>query len=99
MASEPMRLDRRHALAALALGPLAIGGAAQAACYDPAALPRGILARRRTLGFEETGPDPARRCGGCTFFTADAGDCGTCKLMTGGPVTALSTCRSWAKKA
>ena len=90
---------RRRALAVLALAPLAMAGTARAACYDPAALARSIQARRRTLGFEETASDPAKRCGGCTFFTATQGDCGKCNLMTGGPVTAAGTCRSWAKKA
>ena len=99
MARQDRDFNRRRALAALALAPLAMAGAAHAACYDPATLARAIQARRRTLGFEETGSDPARRCGGCTFFAATSEGCGTCKLMTGGPVTALSTCRSWARPA
>jgi len=94
--------NRRRLCAALALAPLGLAGMAATAraqaCYDPAALSFSLRSRRRTLGFVEVAPDPARACKGCEFFTASTGACGACKLMTGGPVTAGSTCNSWAAR-
>ncbi|HMO68502.1 MAG TPA: high-potential iron-sulfur protein [Novosphingobium sp.] len=105
-----MPLDRRTFVARMAMGVgalaaagaaapvLAAGGAAPASCADPAVLPLSQRSRRRSLGYAEPGPDPARRCSGCAFFTAGEGDCGTCQMLTGGPVSAGGTCNSFARK-
>jgi hypothetical protein len=96
-------LSRREMTAALVLLPAAfigLGGAAQAqSCYDPATLPMSQRSRRRSLGFKDQAPDPKKVCGGCAFFTATSAGCGTCKLLTGGVVSATSVCNSWARKA
>lgn len=98
----PVDRTRRRIAAALALAPLGLAGMAIAAraqaCYDPATLAFSLRSRRRTLGFVEVSPNPEKTCKGCEFFTATAGTCGTCKLMTGGPVTAGSFCNSWAAR-
>lgn len=103
-----MPLDRRTFVARMGL-VLAAGGAAApalaagapagpAACADPAALPLSQRSRRRSLGYVEPAPDAARRCGGCAFFTAGEGGCGSCQMLTGGPVSASGTCNSFAPK-
>ncbi|MCX7863876.1 MAG: high-potential iron-sulfur protein [Novosphingobium sp.] len=99
-----MNSRRRSILALIGLAPatmlLARSLSAQTvtACYDPASLPHSQKSRRRSLGFIETGPIAARRCGNCIFFTAtSASGCGTCQLLNG-PVTALSTCNSFAAR-
>lgn len=67
-------------------------------CFDPGALTASAKSLRQALGFVTPAPDPARACGGCAFFSATQNGCGTCGLLSGGPVTAKSWCRSWAKK-
>lgn len=98
----PDGISRRGVTAALVLLPAALMGlAGQAraqACYDPAALPMSQRSRRRSLGFKEQAPDPKKVCGTCSFFTATSGGCGTCRMLTGGPVAATSVCNSWAGK-
>jgi hypothetical protein len=74
------------------------GGARAQSCYDPASLPMSQRSRRRSLGFKDQAPDPKKVCGGCAFFTATSAGCGTCKMLTGGVVSATSNCNSWAKK-
>lgn len=86
------------------LGLSSGAGAADApACFDPEKLPASAKSLRKALGFVTPAPDPAKACGGCAFFVATAKNgegagCGTCGLLSGGPVTAKSWCRSWAKK-
>lgn len=99
-----MDKTRRSLLIALGLAPAALlvarsaSAQATAACYDPATLSLSQKSRRRGLGFVDQGPDAAKRCCGCAFFTAGEGGCGTCQLLNG-PVTALSTCNSFAPRA
>lgn len=98
-----MSIDRRRFLTLAAVAApfavLAVGSArAQtAACYDPAALPLSQKNRRRSLGYVEASADPAKRCAGCTFFTAAAAGCGTCGLLNG-PVNAGALCNSFAAR-
>lgn len=105
-----MPLDRRTFVARMGLA-LAAGGVAApvlaagrtapanpAACADPAALPLSQRSRRRSLGYVEPAPDAARRCNGCAFYTAGEGGCGTCQMLTGGPVSASGTCNSFAPR-
>ena len=101
-----MDLSRRNVLAAAALGPLAVfaGGASSAAetasCYDPAALTLSQRNRRRSLAYVEVSADPKKTCAGCAFFTAATqSGCGTCQMLTGGPVKAGAVCGSFAAKA
>lgn len=96
-------IDRMLGLAAATpLVLLGLSGAARAedaaACFDPEKLPASSKSLRKSLGFVTPAPEPAKACGGCVFFTKGAGDCGKCAILSGGPVTAKSWCRSWAKK-
>jgi hypothetical protein len=95
-----MTLDRRRFLTYAAIGaPVAALGAAgaKAACYDPAALPLSQRNRRRSLGYVEAATDPAKRCAGCAFFTANATDCGACALLNA-QVNAGASCSSFAAR-
>lgn len=99
-----MDRSKRSFLTLAAITPLALvtGGAAfasDAACYDPVNLPLSLRNRRKALGFVEVSPDAARRCGLCAFFERKQGECGTCQLLSGGPVTAAGVCNSFAAKA
>lgn len=100
--SKSAGLSRRLLLATLAVAPFAALRAeergAQAACYDPAALPGRERSMRRSLGFKEVSDSPEKRCGSCAFFTSKQGDCGTCELLAGGQTTANGVCNGWAKK-
>lgn len=69
-----------------------------AGCFDPERLTAGAKTMRKSLGFVTPAPDLARVCGGCVFFSGTAKGCGTCALLSGGPVTDKSWCRSWARK-
>lgn len=100
-----MDKSRRGFLALAGLAPLALAAAPRAraagsaACYDPNALSLSQKSRRRSLEYVEASADPARTCGLCAFFVAGQGSCGTCQLLTGGPVQAGAVCSSFAPKA
>lgn len=84
----------------LALAPAALRAADALACYDPEALPYAQKSRRRSLGYVELSTDPRKHCGACSFFTASApAGCGTCQILSGGPVRAEAVCTSFAAKA
>lgn len=90
----------RRGLLMLAIGAPAIAyaAAAQGACLDPEALPRAQKALRSSLGFRMVSEDPKQRCGGCAFYTAKEGACGTCTLLSNSPVPAEGRCDSWAPR-
>lgn len=92
----------RRALLMLAItasaAAYAATAAAQAACVDLDALPSSQKSMRKSLGFRMVSEDPKRHCSGCAFFTAAAGDCGKCGLLSGGPVPADGRCDSWAAR-
>lgn len=99
-----MNQSRRNFVIFAGLAPVAlVAGRAFAAepavCYDPATLPLSQKNRRRSLGYVDASADPKKHCGGCAFFTATQGSCGTCQLLTGGPVNAGGVCNSFAPKA
>ena len=73
-------------------------GADAAACFNPDTLPASQKSMRKALGFAGISTDPAKSCSGCAFFTPSANGCGKCQLLSGGPVSGSSVCRSWAKK-
>jgi hypothetical protein len=93
------RATTRRGLLMLALGApaaaYAASAAAQGACVDLDALPSGQKSMRAALNFKLASDDPARRCGGCAFYTAAQGDCGKCAIFSG-PVPAQGRCDSWA---
>lgn len=92
---------RRLALALIGLAPLVMEQAAKAqpaACFDPNTLPLSQKSRRRSLKYVEPSPDPARQCGGCSFYKASDVRCGTCTMLTGGPVSANGLCNFFAAK-
>jgi hypothetical protein len=82
----------------LLLGASGVARAAEAVCYDSAALPFSQKSRRRAVSYQDQSDDPARHCGICAFFTGTAAGCGTCAILTG-PVNATGVCASWAPKA
>lgn len=93
---------RRKFLAFAAATPFAVLAgsralAADASCYNPAALPSSQKSMRESLEFREVTADPKKHCSLCAFYTATAEGCGTCQLLSG-PVTANSYCSSWAAK-
>lgn len=95
---------RRNFLALAGITPLALlaahnAFAQDAACYSSEKLSLSQKTRRRSLGFLDVSPDPKRRCGGCSFFTGTSGNCGSCQMLSGGPVTNASTCGSFAPRA
>ena len=96
------RSATRRTLLTLALAaPVAAFGsaaAAQAVCVDMDALPSSQRSMRASLGFRLVSEDPKRHCRDCAFFTADAGDCGHCALLSGGPVPGGGRCDSWAMR-
>jgi hypothetical protein len=91
----------RRTLLGLALAaPVAVFAApalADGACVDLDALPSGQKSMRQALNFKLVSDDPAKRCGGCSFYTAAQGDCGKCQIFSG-PVPATGRCDSWAAK-
>ncbi|MEO6717650.1 MAG: high-potential iron-sulfur protein [Novosphingobium sp.] len=100
-----MNGSRRNFLALAAGAPLALLAASRTraadapACYYPATLPFTQKNRRRSLGYVEISTDAKKHCGACSFFTAStASGCGTCQLLSGGPVRADAVCNSFAAK-
>jgi hypothetical protein len=104
---------RRRLLRRIAASPWLLLGAAAAAhaakssaqpagakskCVDLEALPGNEAGMRRSLNFKLESPDSQRHCSLCAFFTATAGGCGTCQILTGGAVSADSVCDSFAAK-
>lgn len=102
-----MNESRRRILAAAGLAPIALLGARHAfaqakpaaACYDMTKLPLAQRNMRRSVGFVDPSPEATKRCGGCAFFVATQGSCGTCQIFSGGPVAASAYCTSFAPKA
>lgn len=70
-----------------------------ASCVNLDALPASQKSMRRSLGFRLDAADPKKRCGTCTFFTASAGACGKCQLLSGGAVGATNVCDNWTGKS
>lgn len=97
---------RRRFLAIAALTPAALvcgrtaSAADQTSCTNLAALPLAQKRQRRAIGYVEPSSDPAKRCGRCAFFTASGkpDGCGTCQLLSSGPVAAAALCNSFAVK-
>jgi hypothetical protein len=100
-----MNETRRRFIALAGLAPIAALGARQAfaqtkpACYDTATLPLSQKNMRRSVGFVDPAPAPAKRCGVCAFFVATQGGCGTCQILSGGPTAQSAYCTSFAPKA
>jgi len=94
-----MSFERRTFLALAGSVPLLLMGNTPPqtnACYDPSALPLSQRSRRRSLGYLDVSSDPAKRCAGCSFFKNSAQGCGTCQMLSGGPVNAGAVCNSFA---
>jgi hypothetical protein len=92
------------ALATMALPVLLLGlgsrvsAAEAAACFDLESLPASQKRQRRSLGFKAA-TDAQKHCGSCAFFTATAGGCGTCEMLSGGITSTAYVCDSWAAKS
>lgn len=96
-----MPVSRRNLLGLIAVAPIGIVAArAQGApaCYDPTVLPASQASMRKTLGFKDISSDPSKHCSLCVFFTGSKSGCGTCVLLSGGPVSVTSVCNSFGRK-
>lgn len=97
--------SRRRFLAIAGLAPVALLGArdsfaqAKSACYDMSTMSLAQKNMRRSVGFVDPAPDAAKRCGTCAFFVAKPDGCGTCQILSGGPVAPTAVCTSFAPKA
>jgi hypothetical protein len=97
-------LPRRTLIGAAAAAPFILSGCgdgaptAAASCFDYDSMSATEQSLRRTLNFRERYDDPNKQCGGCEFFTAGEGPCGTCRLLNNGAVSPQSVCGSWAAK-
>ena len=101
-----MSMSRRSLLGLAAIAPLAALASAGAraasgsVCYDPASLPLSQRNRRRSLGYVETSAVAGKNCAACAFFTpASQAGCGTCQLLSAGPVNSGGLCNSFGAKA
>lgn len=99
-----MAETRRRFLTLAGMAPLACValGSTQAlanACVDPDSLPLSQKNRRRAIGYVDPSTDAKKKCSLCSFFTAGQAGCGTCMMLSGGPVSADAVCNSFALKA
>ena len=96
--------SRRSFIALAGLTPVALLGARQAfaqaqpACVNPNALSLAQKSLRRSVGYVEPSPHGDKRCGLCAFFVAAQNGCGTCQILSGGPVAQNAYCTSFAPK-
>ena len=74
--------------------------AAPSPCYNPANLTAGQANMRKNVDYRKS-TDPAKKCGGCMYFSASAttAGCGRCQILLNGPVSAEDVCNTWTKKA
>lgn len=100
-----MDTTRRQFLVLAGLAPVVLvatpgAKAAAPACFDFTALSLSQKSRRRSLGYVEPSTDAKRHCGACSFFAGSAtqAGCGTCLVLSGGPVSATGVCNSFAAK-
>lgn len=99
-----MTETRRRFLAIAGLAPVALLGArqsfaqAQSACYNLNSMSLAQKNMRRSVGFVDPAPDPAKHCGTCAFFVAAQNGCGTCQILSGGPTAQTAFCMSYAPK-
>lgn len=100
-----MDKTRRNFLGAAGLAALGLfAGTARtqtpaASCYDPSALSLSQKNQRRSLSYASPSPHADKRCGLCAFFTAGEGQCGTCQMLSGGPVETGAVCTSFAPRS
>lgn len=99
-----MSESRRRFLALAGLAPVALLASRQSfaqagtACYDMSKLPLSQKSLRKAVNFVDPSPDQAKRCGTCAFFVATKDGCGTCQILSGGPVAQSAYCTSYAPK-
>jgi hypothetical protein len=96
-----MNSSRRNLILMTLIAPLGglVAGRANATdtrCYDPATLSLSQKSRRRTLGYVDKSTNVTKRCGACAFYKKTAEECGSCDLLSGGPVVASGVCNSYA---
>jgi hypothetical protein len=99
-----MNENRRRFIALAGMAPVALLGVRQAfaqtkpACFDPNALSLAQKNMRRSVKYVDPAPDAAKRCGTCAFFVPKQNGCGTCLILSGGPVAQSAYCTSYAPK-
>jgi High potential iron-sulfur protein len=72
--------------------------ASASACADPSTMSDAEMGTRKSLSYTEKSENPQQVCAGCSFFHAGSGSCGTCDMMSGGPVNPQGHCTSWNAK-
>lgn len=72
--------------------------AATAGCVAPKNLSLSQKNRRRSIGYMDMSDDPAKQCSKCSFFTASQSGCGSCVMLSGGPVSASGLCSSYSPR-
>ena len=95
-----MRSTRRIFVAAAVLAPLAAlaGPATAADARCGGELPLSQKNRRRALSYVEPSGDAKRRCGLCTYFSAEAGPCGACQMLSGNLVSQDGLCNAFVPR-
>jgi hypothetical protein len=69
-----------------------------ASCTDPDSLSGADVALRKSVEYTDLSSDEKKTCGGCGFFKAGSGGCGTCQILSGF-VSAAGHCTSWSARA
>jgi hypothetical protein len=84
--------------ALLGLGACSGSDEPQVVCNEPGQLSNSDQSMRTSLGYKNESPDPQQVCGGCEYFTASDGACGSCELLPG-QVSSGGRCDSWSAKS
>lgn len=68
-------------------------------CVDPDLLSVADASLRSAMEYVPLSDDPATRCSGCAFFTAEDEDarCGQCAILSG-PVEGVGNCASFSPR-
>lgn len=99
-----MSESRRRFLAIAGLAPVALLASRQSfaqagnACYDMSKLPLSQKSLRKAVNYVDQSPHKDKRCGLCAFYVATKDGCGTCQILSGGPVAQGAYCTSFAPK-
>jgi hypothetical protein len=96
-----MKQPGRRELLIFALAPVMVAlapkRAGAAGCPTDSELTSSELSLRKSAGFMPTSPNPAKVCGGCTFFKEPGATCGPCAILSS-IVSNKSVCNSWAAR-
>ncbi len=96
-------ISRRRLLtqiAQISIGVVLVSSAnaEDASCADLKKLSSDEVTARNSLHWTTKSTQPDKVCSGCNFFTATAGECGSCTIL-GGATYATGYCDSWTAKS